>query len=195
MLTDFIRTGRYDKNRPFYSTSSPSMDILISSNLERLLYHLSDSQTVSHLMEALKLEGIYTLPEEMAKEMQKDFYGGCCNEEETADTIRRTFEKQGYLVDPHTAVAVKVLEDYRKETGDGRMAVLASTASPYKFADSVLPALEKGAKEEGFDAIQRLSAISGVAVPLPIAQLKDKTARHTQVCRKEEMVEAVLKRL
>lgn len=195
VLTDFIRTGCYDRNRPFYPTSSPSMDILISSNLERLLYHLSDAGTVSGLMQSLTQKGCYTLPLEMTQALQQDFYGGCCDEEGTLHTIRSTFQRNHYLLDPHTAVAVKVLEDYRQETGDNTMTVLASTASPYKFSDSVLPALCPGSKKEGFDAISSLHAITGIPVPTPIAGLEGKALLHQQVCEKENMAQVVLSQL
>ena len=131
----------------------------------------------------------------MVQALQQDFYGGCCDEEETSNTIRSTFERSRYLLDPHTAVAVKVLEDYRQETGDSTMTVLASTASPYKFSDSVLPALCSGSKEEGFEAISSLHAITGVPVPAPIAGLEGKALLHQQVCQKEDMSQAVLSHL
>ena len=141
VLTDFLRTGVYDKNRPFHTTMSPSMDILVSSNLERLLFDLSggDDALVRGYMEELGRTGRYEISAEMREKLQKLFYGGFCGEEDTKSTIAAVYA-DGYLIDTHTAVAAKVLEDYRRETGDGRAAVFASTASPYKFCDSVLDA-------------------------------------------------------
>ena len=144
VLTDFIRTGTYDKKRAFYTTISPSMDILVSSNLERLLYHLcgEDTEKLTGWMNALQSGGAYTVDAATADAVRALFYGGCCDDKETVEVIRNTFEKDGYLCDTHTAVAVGVYEQYLKETGDNTPAVIASTASPYKFPDSVLDAFD-----------------------------------------------------
>ena len=134
VLTDFINTGRYDVRREFYMTNSPSMDILISSNLERLLYHLSggDGMKIKELMEALDTKKSYEIDETIRAGLT-DFYGGFCNVEETNEAIGRMFSENGYLIDTHTAVAYKVYEDYKKETGDTKPTLIASTASAYRI--------------------------------------------------------------
>ena len=143
VLTDFIRTGVYDRNRDFYTTTSPSMDILISSNLERLLYQLcgKDDAVIRDWFGKLSSEGKYTVSDSVKEKLQADFWGGFCDDEQTAATIKKTFEEYGYLCDTHTAVAVKVYQDYTAETGDKTKCIIASTASPYKFNDAVLAAI------------------------------------------------------
>ena len=185
VLTDFIRTGVYDRNRPFYQTESPSMDILISSNLERYLYALGGPELTCACMEALKKDGRYTVPESVHGELRKLFWGGFCGSEETRAEIARVWNDHSYLLDPHTAVASGVLRQYRAETGDMTPAVVASTASPYKFAGSVLAAL--GESGDGFEAIDRLAALTGVPAPRPIAALRGRKAVHTRVCPVEEL--------
>ena len=190
VLTDFFRTGVYDRNRPFYTTESPSMDILISSNLERLLCMLGGEQTTRTLMAALSAEGRYAVDDEVRSALQTNYWGGCCDFAGTRAAIAATFAAYRYLLDPHTAVAVSVLGAYRRETGDDTPAVVAATASPYKFAQSVLGAL--GEEAEGFAAIERLEKKTGAAVPAPIAALRAQPVLHTRVCAVEEMPGVVL---
>ena len=199
VLTDFIRTGVYDKNRHFYTTMSPSMDILVSSNLERLLYKLSGNSdtTTKDWMTALKTVGKYEVSEEVKKVITDKFYGGYCDDKKTQDTINRLFTESHYLCDTHTAVAVNVYEQYVAETGDTTPSVIASTASPYKFSKSVLEAVAPDAKlpETEFDMVDMLNEITGMAVPAPLAGLKNKTARFSDVTASEKMPEYVLKAL
>lgn len=194
VLTDFIRTGTYDRIRPFYATSSPSMDILISSNLERLLFHLlgEEDQAVQKLMDALGSDGKYSVGETTLQKLQEDFACGFCTEEETARTIKSVFETYSYLCDTHTAVAISVYEQYRKTTGDDTKTVIASTASPFKFPHAVLDAL--GESTDGFDEFQvaeRLEEVSGCAMPVQLADLKAKPVRFRNVFAKEEMERAM----
>lgn len=190
ILTDFIRTGVYDRNRAFYTTTSPSMDILISSNLERMLYHLSGSnpEFVASLMGKLNREGRYQIPSELTAKLQQEFFGGFCDDEMTKETIARMFREHHYLCDTHTAVAVNVLAQYRKETGDERPCVIASTASPYKFAASVLPAVCSGPlPDDGFAMIEKLSEVTGTPVPAPLAGLRDRPVLHRSCVDKDGM--------
>ena len=194
ILTDFIRTGVYDRNRPFYTTSSPSMDILISSNLERLLYHLSgnDAGLVSSLMTQLSGTGRYDAGAEILGKIQAEFSAGFCDEESTVKTISDLFREKRYLCDTHTAVAVKVCGDYVRETGDGTPCVIASTASPFKFAADVLPAISGDAvPEDGFALLEKLSVVSGVPVPKPLAELKNRPVLHKTCVKKESMAEFI----
>ena len=193
VLTEFIRTGVYDRNRPFHTTMSPSMDILISSNLERLLFDISggDDALVRSYMEQLQKTGRYEVGGELLAKLQGLFYGGCCGEEDTSATIAALWQ-DGYLVDTHTAVAAKVLADYRRETGDERPAVFASTASPYKFCDSVLAAIGEEPVSDSVDRIAQLQEVSGVPAPSRLAALKGKTPRFDGVADREEMEQVVL---
>ena len=193
VLTDFIRTGIYDRNRPFHTTMSPSMDILISSNLERLLFELSggDDALVREYMEQLKTTGRYEITAEMKEKLQTLFSGGFASEADTTATITALYA-DGYLIDTHTAVAAKVLEDYRRETGDDTVAVFASTASPYKFCDSVLTAIGETPVSDSVDRIAQLEKVSGVSAPRRLAALKGKTPRFDGVTKREEMEEVVL---
>mgnify|MGYP000015378606 FL=1 len=193
VLTDFIRTGVYDRNRPFHTTMSPSMDILISSNLERLLFELSggDDALVRQYMEELKATGRYEITAEMKEKLQAMFYGGFASEEDTTATITALYT-DGYLIDTHTAVAAKVLEDYRRETGDDTIAVFASTASPYKFCDSVLTAIGEEPVSDSVARIDQLEKTSGVPAPKRLAALKGKTPRFDGVTKKEDMEKVVL---
>lgn len=195
VLTDFITTGTYDRNRKFYTTSSPSMDILISSNLERLLYHLydNDSAAVSALMTALKQEGKYTISPEALKKLQAEFYGGFTDENATAATIRETFAVNNYLCDTHTAVAVNVYHQYRRETGDDTPCIVASTASPYKFAPAVLAALTGDAvPDDGFEQMRQLAQTSATAIPAPLAALAGKKVLHSSTVDKSDMRKFIL---
>jgi len=198
VLTDFINTGVYDKNRDFYTTISPSMDILVSSNLERLLYKISDNddKLVSELMSKLKTQGVYEVPQEIKTKISDAFYGGFCDEVNTKQTIKNLFDAQDYLCDTHTAVAVSVYDEYVKATNDKTPSVIVSTASPYKFSKSVLQALSNEALPESeFDMVDMLHAISKMAVPTPIAELKGLKSRFSNVTEKENMKETVLKAL
>jgi len=190
VLTDFISTGTYDRNRDFYTTTSPSMDILISSNLERLLYELCDrsDEEVRNLMNDLSEKGSYTVSDAVKAKMAELFVGGCCDDQQTADTIHTIFEKHGYLCDTHTAVAVHVYENYRNETGDLTPTVIASTANPYKFSDSVLTALGVDTADmDEFDKVEALNTTTGETVPAPLDGLRGKTPRFDGVCDKADM--------
>ena len=193
VLTDFIRTGVYDRNRPFHTTMSPSMDILISSNLERLIFDLSggDDELVRAYMDQLARTGRYEIGGEMKERLQELFYGGFCGEEETAASIGMLYQ-YGYLIDPHTAVAAKVLTDYRHETGDKTPAIFVSTASPYKFCDSVLSAIGETPAEDSVERIAQMEAVTGTAAPARLAALKGKTPRFGQVTERENMERVVL---
>ena len=194
VLTDFIRTGVYDRNRDFYTTTSPSMDILISSNLERLLYQLCgrDDAVIRDWFGKLASEGKYTVSDSVKEKLQADFWGGFCDDEQTAATIRKTFEDYGYLCDTHTAVAVKVYQDYTAETGDKSKCIIASTASPYKFNDAVLTAIsDEEIPADPFEQAEMLSRISGTTPPASLMELKTKKIRFTDSVEKEQMVEKV----
>lgn len=193
VLTQFIKTGVYDKNRPFYTTVSPSMDILVSSNLERLLFELSGKNggAVSAYMSALADEGRYIVPGAVQSEINRIFACGHCSETDTMATIGDTFKHHGYLIDTHTAVAYKVLDDYRETTGDNTLSVVVSTASPFKFCDSVITALGQPHSGGGVALIDRLAEITGTAVPAPLAALKDQTPRFTESVPVEGMEAAV----
>ena len=194
VLTDFIRTGVYDRNRDFYTTTSPSMDILISSNLERLLYQLCgrDDAVIRDWFGKLASEGKYTVSDSVKEKLQADFWGGFCDDEQTAATIRKMFEDYGYLCDTHTAVAVKVYQDYTAETGDKSKCIIASTASPYKFNDAVLTAIsDEEIPSDPFEQAEMLSRISGTTPPASLMELKTKKVRFTDSVEKEQMVEKV----
>ena len=193
VLFDFFRTGVYDKNREFILTSSPSMDILISSNLERLIYTIAgrDAQKNAELMAQLREKGTYEITPEM-KERLGDFVGGYATEEETAATIRTTYEKTGYVMDTHTAVAAYVCAQYRKDSGDDKKCLVASTASPYKFIHSVMSAIDvKYADVDEFELIDELSRISGTEIPNAIEEIRNADIRHTRECEAGDMKAAV----
>ena len=196
VLFDFFKTGVYDKNRAFVLTTSPSMDILISSNLERLIYRIAgnDPEKTSELMKALTVNGRYQITEEMKKELD-DFYGNYASEEETAETIRRIYEECGYVIDTHTAVAASVYDKYRKETGDETKTIIASTASPYKFTRSVMEAIDRGkyAAMDDFALIDALEEVSQVSVPRAVKELKDAPVLHDTTVEADEMSEIVKK--
>ncbi len=193
VLTDFLRDGIYDRNRTFYNTMSPSMDILISSNLERLLYSLTqDPDEVRRCMARLNEVGKYQVSDRVKDKLQKRFKGYFCDDKETQRMIRAVYQKYGYLIDTHTAVAFSALEQYRAETEDDTPTIVASTASPFKFCGSVLEALGEPSPASGLDALDQLAAKSGQPVPAPLAGLRNKSVRFTQVVEKERMVDAVL---
>ena len=193
VLTDFIRTGTYDKRRPLHKTDSPSMDILVSSNLERLLYLLSgDTALVAKLMKKLDTDGYYTVPETLKNEIQTLFWAGFCDDTVAAAAIGRVFENHRYLCDTHTATGWAVAEDYVNQAGDRRPMVVLSTASPYKFPAAVLSALGGSLSGDEFTLMERLSNLSGVPVPKNLSGLREKPERHTSVISKEEMLSFVL---
>ena len=193
VLFDFFATGTYDKNREFILTSSPSMDILISSNLERLIYKVAgeDSAKNAELMASLAKEGKYDVTDEMKAQMA-DFVGGYATEEETFAKIKALYEDCGYVIDTHTAVAAAAYDKYVKETGDDAVTVIASTASPYKFARSVMNAIDtKYDSMSDFELIDELCKISNVAVPNAIEEIRTAPVLHKTECEKDEMKQAV----
>ncbi|RHV08591.1 threonine synthase [Firmicutes bacterium OM07-11] len=193
VLFDFFKTGKYNRNREFVLTSSPSMDILISSNLERLIYTIAgqDAKKNSELMEALKKDGVYEITPEM-KEKLSDFEGGYSTEEETKETIGATYKSTGYVMDTHTAVAAHVSRAYRDASKDQKKMLVASTASPYKFARSVMTAIDEKYDElEEFALIDELEKVSGVAIPNAIEEIRNAQIRHTKECDVDKMKETV----
>jgi threonine synthase len=199
VLYDFFQTGSYDRNRPFILTSSPSMDILISSNLERLIYRIAgdDAKKNVELMQALSKDGIYEITDEMKAKLA-DFCGYYAAEKEAAAVISRVYEDTGYVMDTHTAVAACAYEKYKADTKDETKTIIASTASPYKFTRSVMDAIggEKYGKLGDFELVDELSAISGVSVPNAIEEIRTAPVRHNTVCDAADMkniVKAFLK--
>ena len=193
VLYDFFRTGTYDRNREFVLTSSPSMDILISSNLERLIYRIAggDADKTKELMAALGENGLYEISAEM-KEGLKDFYGNYADESETAAEIRRLYRTCGYVVDTHTAVASAVYRKYLKETGDMTKTVIASTASPFKFARSVMNAIDhKYDAMRDFELVDVLAALAKVKVPNAIEEIRTAPVLHDRQCDVDRMEQAV----
>ena len=188
ILTDFFETGIYDCNRPFYTTTSPSMDILVSSNLERLLYHLcgENSDEIANLMAALKADKKYVVSDAVLSALKQDFVGGSADDAQVADTIRHIFDCTDYLCDTHTAVAVRVYEDYRAKSGDETLTVIASTASPFKFAPAILEALGSDLAETPYDQLADLQAVTGWKTPQPLASLRDKEIRFTGGCANDK---------
>ena len=196
VLTDFIETGVYDRNRDFYATCSPSMDILISSNLERLLYMLTDQNDaqIREWFGSLAETGKYEVNDEVKKVLKEEFFGGYCDDDQTKATISEIYKKYSYTCDTHTAVAVKVYEDYKKATGDETKTLIASTASPYKFSASVLEAIEgKKSDLEEYDMVARLAELSDIPVPSALADLKNKERRFTGSIEKSDMNSYVMK--
>ena len=193
VLTDFIRTGIYDRRRPLLKTTSPSMDILVSSNLERLLYLLSgDTKLVAGLMQELNTQGVYTVPAQLLEKIQSQFWAACCDDARAAEIIGRVYKEDGYLCDPHTASGWAAAEDYVAETGDHRPMVVLSTASPYKVPAAVLTAIGGDTSGDEFTQMARLSQITGVPVPKNLASLQGKPEKHTQVIDKDKMLSFVL---
>lgn len=188
ILTDFFETGVYDCNRPFFTTTSPSMDILVSSNLERLLYHLcgDNSDEIAALMTSLKEEKKYVISNAVREALQQHFVGGSADDEQVAATIRSIFNTTDYLCDTHTAVAVNVYEQYRAKSGDETPTVIASTASPFKFAPAILEALESDLAETPYDQLADLQALTGWKTPQPLASLRDKEIRFTGGCANDK---------
>lgn len=209
VLADFIRTGVYDKRREFYQTISPSMDILVSSNLERLLYELAqrDDAQVKDWMKQLSYRGFYQIKGEALKRLQSDFWGGSASVEETMASIQDTYQKTGYVMDPHTAVGKWVYDSYRRETGDTDATILVSTASPFKFPADVLKAIQPGSSgsidpshvhtkytEAVYEIklLEQLAKVSGWNIPKPLQGLQDKEIRHRAVCSREQIREQVI---
>ena len=194
VLYDFFRTGCYDRNRDFRLTNSPSMDILISSNLERLIYKIAgnNAEKNRNFMEQLGAEGKYEITEEM-KEKLREFYGNYANEEETAQTIRQVYEETGYVLDTHTAVGKAVYEKYKKETQDNTKTVIASTASPFKFTRSVMTAIDKKYEDmEDFQLVDELSELAKIPVPQAIEEIRTAEIRHNTTAQVSQMAETVM---
>lgn len=198
VLTEFLTTGIYNRNREFHTTISPSMDILISSNLERLLYHLcgEDDMQIREWFTKLSVEGRYEVTDSVKAILKEEFYAGCCNDEETKTCINEIFTKYSYICDTHTAVAVKVYEDYVKNTGDNTTTIIASTASPYKFSNSVLDALGKSDPDaDEFRLVEELAEVTKLPVPSSLAELKNKEIRFKGSIEKSDMKDFVLETL
>lgn len=195
ILTDFLTTGIYDRNRKFILTMSPSMDILISSNLERYLFDISgeDDTYISKIMSDLSKNGKYEVTEELKNTIKNDFFADFATEEETKEMIKEAFTKKGYLMDTHTAVAGKVIEKYRKKTNNNTVTIVASTASPYKFNSSVLMALgeDVNGKDE-FEQLKMLNEKSGLEIPESLSLLKETKPRFTDFCEKENQKDVIL---
>ncbi len=193
VLTDFIRTGTYNRLRPLLKTTSPSMDILVSSNLERLLYLLSgDASLVSDLMRQLNQEGSYTVPSQLLEKIQSLFWAAYCDDARAEEIMGRVYREFGYLCDPHTASGWAAAEDYVNETGDKRPMVVLSTASPYKFPAAVLKAIGGDLSGSEFDQMKRLETLSCVPIPKNLSSLEGKPEKHTGVINKEDMLSFVL---
>lgn len=196
VLSEFIKTGEYNKNREFYTTVSPSMDILISSNLERLLFDLTDNdaEKVSEWMNALKTDGVYTVDDSVKEKLSDIFWGAYCDDYFTKECIYKINDEYGYTVDTHTAVAIDVYKQYVRETGDTAKTVIASTASPFKFNESVLSALGYSSEAETLDDFALLSLLSeksGMEIPDGLKKLKNSKKRFEKVISKDEMLDAV----
>ena len=195
VLFDFFETGCYDKNRDFILTNSPSMDILISSNLERLIYRIAgnSAEKNAEFMKSLGTDGKYAITDDMKKEL-KDFVGGYTSEQETGETIKNLYDNTGYIIDTHTAVAAHVYNEYKKKTGDTKKTVIASTASPFKFTRSVMDAIDpKYDSMTDFELVDELSKIGNVAVPQAIEDIRSAAVLHNTVCEVEEMPSVVKK--
>ena len=193
VLTDFLQTGLYDRRRPLHKTESPSMDILVSSNLERLLYLLcGNTAMVAELMKQLQEQGYYQISKELLHKLQAEFWAGWCDDKKGGKTIAAVWENHHYLCDTHTAVAWAVAEDYVNQTKDERPMVVLSTASPYKFPAAVLSSLERTAQGDEFKQMEQLAEYTQVPIPKNLANLWQKPVLHTQVIEKEEMPNFVL---
>ena len=193
VLTDFIRTGTYDRRRPLLKTTSPSMDILVSSNLERLLYLLSgDTELVAELMGKLNAEGVYTVPDSLKDAIQSQFWASYCDDARASEIMGRVYKEQGYLCDPHTASGFAAAQDYVAATGDHRPMVILSTASPYKFPATVLEAIGGDTSGSEYEQMDRLHEITGIPVPPALAKLRTMPELHTDVIEKSAMLEYVM---
>ena len=194
VLTEFLSTGVYNANRKFYMTESPSMDILVSSNLERLLFELCEKDDGYNraVMASLREHGEYTVPDEMLAKIKEHFAAGYTDDKGAENRIKALFEEYSYLCDTHTAVAVEVYEQYKAATGDETKTIIASTASPYKFPRAVLKSVSGKNTEDDFEAAEEIEKISGLDMPLQLKKLSDKEPRFTDVCEREEMAGFVL---
>ncbi len=197
VLTDFINNGTYNRNRDFYTTISPSMDILISSNLERMIFELSgnDDKKVAAWQNDLSLNGSFTVDETIKAKINDLFWGGCCDDSDTLKTIGKYFNEYGYLCDTHTAVALNVYEQYVKATGDDKATVIASTASPYKFARAVLSAVSEKTGKNEFDTVRVLANETATEIPKPIRALENAQVRFKEICEKDQILTSVYKAL
>ena len=195
ILTDFLETGTYDRNREFYTTMSPSMDILISSNLERLLYTLGGSELTSRLMKQLSTDGKYTIPADLKQAIDAHFTGLFCDEANTALEIKRTFCDDGYLIDTHTAVGLNCAKQYIERNHDGLKMLVASTASPYKFASDVYKSITGSQPADELSALNELSELTKTEIPYPLAGIDKRAKRFDKVIDKAEMREALISTL
>lgn len=196
VLTDFINAGVYDRNREFFTTTSPSMDILISSNVERLLYMVSDENAdlVKEYMDALRETGIYTVSDKIKRKIGENFFGGFADEETCAKTLKDTYKNFNYVVDPHTAVAVAVHNAYVNQTGDNTKTIIASTASPFKFNGAVLNALgnrEENMRLDEFHLLEKLAKDYDLEIPMQLKALEKKEVRFETICEKGNMKDVV----
>ena len=193
MLTEFFHTGTYNRNRPFFTTVSPSMDILVSSTLERLLFELSgkDDAYIASLMDQLKQGGKYTVSEEISAKMDELFWAGCCDEAHTKAQIGKVWQEARYLMDTHTAVAHHVLEQYREQTGAKEQVVVVSTASPFKFCAAVLESLNEAGSGDGLAELAQLEKVTGIHAPAPLANLRGAKVRFSDSVEKEAMPDVV----
>lgn len=195
ILTDFLRTGVYDRNRPFYKTVSPSMDILVSSNLERLLYLLcGDAKLIQTLMQSLSETGVYTVPDELKKKLDTLFFAGCCDDADTKATIGTVWQQYGYLMDTHTAVAYAVAQQYKAANPGHAPVVILSTASPYKFPAAVLEGLGAAQGEDEFASMAEIERITGVPTPKNLKTLAERPVRHRDVIDVCDMQSYVLQK-
>ena len=197
VLTDFFESGVYDRRRDFYRTDSPSMDILVSSNLERLLFYVSDGDAalVRRSMDALSREGFYRFPEPLMGKLRSAFAAYCCTDAEGAEEIARLWREEGYLCDPHTAVAVRAAREYKRQCRPDAPTVILSTASPYKFPAAVLAAIGGGAQGDEFAQMDALASATGVPVPRSLASLREKAERHGDVIGVGEIIPYIQKKL
>ena len=195
ILTDFLETGTYDRNREFYTTMSPSMDILISSNLERLLYTLGGSELTSRLMKQLSTDGKYTIPADLKQAIDAHFTGLYCDEANTALEIKRTFKDDGYLVDTHTAVGLKTRDLVFEHNHDGLKMLVASTASPYKFASDVYKSITGSQPADELSALNELSELTKTEIPYPLSGIDKRAIRFDKVIDKVDMREALISTL
>ncbi len=198
VITDFVRTGTYNRIRTFHKTASPSMDILVSSNLERLLFELCerDSGRVKHWMDELHNHGIYSVDSAILAKLQNEFWSDFCDDQGTINTIAKVWEQYNYLMDPHTAVGYNVYEKYQQTSGDQTKTVLISTASPYKFGTDVAKALLPSKiinESTEYELLQRLADFTGVPIPEPLQNLKKRNVLHNESCTKENMEAALMK--
>ena len=195
ILTDFLTTGVYDRNREFHTTISPSMDILISSNLERLLYFVAGSGTVVNCMKSLSDSGAYKIPDDILAVIKRDFCGFFASEANTCEAILNTYDTYGYLADPHTGVGLYCADNYSKESHTNNHTVVLSTASPFKFASSVYKALTNCIPPDGYEALTALSDLTSEPITTPLAELDKRTIRFSRVCSPEDMAEDLFEHL